>query len=116
MPIIINPGTGPVFDATAESAAANIVAFIADLNVGPLAIRRDEAADSGGRFGFVLTHENGRKIAVDMPGLPIDRVRYVQAPDQNIWNFPRLYVDGSSWVWRYGVNVGRRALLGGENE
>jgi len=31
-----------------------------------------------------------------MPGLPIDEVHWMRQHDQNIWDFPRLYVGGSS--------------------
>ena len=38
---------------------------------------------------------------VDMPGLPLAKVRFTGAKSQDIWTFPRLYVDDSSWVWLY---------------
>lgn len=34
-----------------------------------------------------------------MPGLPLDKVRYVKGEKRSILEFPRLYVDGSSWIW-----------------
>jgi hypothetical protein len=32
-------------------------------------------------------------------------VRYLGIPGQNIWDFPRLFVDGSSWVWKFAIAV-----------
>ncbi|MET9402659.1 hypothetical protein [Kitasatospora sp. NPDC002965] len=40
-----------------------------------------------------------------MPGLSLDQVRWMNEPDQNIWNYPRLFVDGSSWVWWYALGI-----------
>jgi hypothetical protein len=35
----------------------------------------------------------------------LEKVRYLDSENQDIFNFPRLYVDGSSWVWKYALNV-----------
>jgi len=45
-----------------------------------------------------------------MPGLPLDRVRYIGAPEQNAWRFPRLFVDGNSWLWEFALEIARGAL------
>jgi hypothetical protein len=39
-------------------------------------------------------------------------LRFTGAADQNIWDFPRLYVNGSSWVWIYAVGSVADALHG----
>jgi hypothetical protein len=49
-----------------------------------------------GRHGFYATIEaNGvmRVFALAMPGVPCVK--------GNIWDRPRLYVDGNSWAWEY---------------
>jgi hypothetical protein len=74
--IIINPGTWPVKDAT---------------------------FDNGGRFHFIAVDRYGKNRQIDMPGIPLEQVRYMKEDGQNIWDFPRLYVDGDSWVWYYAV-------------
>ncbi len=38
-----------------------------------------------------------------MPGFPLDRVRYIEGEKRSILDFPRLYVDGSSWIWYIGI-------------
>lgn len=108
--VIINPGSGPVAEANEADAIKNMVAFAEDVkaeyDVG-VAVGKPKGEEDG-RWSFDLTVLDGdRKIEheVDMPGLPLERVRYLKLPDQNIWNFPRLYVDGSSWVWCYGVHM-----------
>ena len=102
--IAINPGSGDVANATEESALANIRQFVADLKREGVTIERNASEDRGGRFGFTLS--GGDKVhEVRMPGLPLDRVRYMRETGQNIWHFPRLYVDGSSWVWFFALNV-----------
>jgi hypothetical protein len=106
MSIVINPGTGPVEGATLEQAKANMDAFAADLNKRGLyvtGLTRREDADDDGRYGYLLTMGDARKLEVDMPGLPLDQVRFMDEPGQDIWDFPRLYVDGNSWIWMFAL-------------
>ena len=109
--VFFNPGTGPVVGTSAELAEANMRAFVSEIGAdgfgGP--IGEDE-----GRYAFAVYGEV-RMVGVEMPGLPLDEVRYVGTEDQNIWDFPRLYVDGSSLVWCYAVSSAKRALSG-END
>lgn len=102
MSIIINPGSGPVRDATYENAAFNICVFANE--VGAVVQEGGGKNRGDGRWTFTLQKDAGT-AEVEMPGLPLARVRYIGEPDQNIWDFPRLYVDGSSWVWEFAVRV-----------
>jgi hypothetical protein len=113
----VNPGTGPVVGATVEDARANVDALLRDAGVDPTSVEvdRDPAYDDGGRFSFVV-HGAVRDCEVDMPGLPLDRVRFTGAPDQDIWQFPRMYVDGGSWVWKYAVGFVSRACVPSADE
>ena len=109
MTIYINPGSGPVVGATLENAAENMRAFLEDLvarghTVSNLQYQRDEG-DGRYTFTFVVTDAREEPTEIEMPGLPLDRVRWIGEPDQNIWDFPRLYVNGSSWVWKYALNA-----------
>lgn len=113
--IFINPGTEPVNNATKENARKNIQQFAVDLNMPGIKIRRRKKADYGdGRFAFVLTNSL-YKVEIQMPGLPLEKVRYINSETQNIWHFPRLYVDDSSWVWLFALSCAR-ALLNGDIE
>ena len=40
-----------------------------------------------------------------MPGIPTERVRYLGDPGQNIWDYPRLYVNGESGVWSIALGI-----------
>ncbi len=106
--IFINPGTGPVFGATAQNAAKNIAGLLCDVGIDVKVVRVSEW-DHEGLFGFELQHE-GHTCQVDMPGLELKQVRYVDREMQDIWDFPRLYVDGSSWVWKFAVDIVRETL------
>ncbi len=103
MKIVVNPGSGPVEGATEEYAQANIQHFIADCGDGWRATRCVQD-DCNGRYSFVLWRGN-RCHQVDMPGLPLDRVRYMSGPFQRIGDFPRLYVDGGSWIWKFALSI-----------
>lgn len=124
----INPGSGPVDGATEELACLAMEQLVKD--TGSERFERCPRHDSDGRYGFKIyrrnKHENLNAIDVEMPslspdlhavdvempGLPLDQVRYL-GPPQNILNFPRLYVDGSSWVWCFAVSA---VLRSGESE
>lgn len=118
MAMVVNPGSGPVGDGANEpDARAAMQAFVRDLELGTGVWFHGAGTDDGnGRFrfevGFTKEGEPVRKIEVDMPGLPIEQVRYLDQDGQNIWDFPRLYVNGSSWVWLYATHIARSDLLG----
>lgn len=107
-PAVINPGTGPCEDATLENAIKNMEQFIKD---SPCATRfeRDEGNDMGeGRFAFLvywdgMPGKSTKSIQVDMPGLPLEQVRYMGLDGQKPGDFPRLYVGGGSWWWKFGL-------------
>lgn len=109
--IFNSPGTGPVEGTTNANARVNIAAFIADLDLDRVISDDDFMGECDGRYRFRLALDE-RFVYVDVPGLPLDEVRYVKGPGQNIWHFPRLYVDGSSWVWCYALTMARDALTG----
>jgi len=105
--IIINPGSGPVENASEFEAAESIRHFAIDCGEN-IKVLRVSDEDDRGRFGFLLWDKN-RCALIQMPGLPLERVRYMGEP-QNIYDFPRLYVDGSSWTWVFAINTARSAL------
>lgn len=108
---MINPGSGPVSGATSVQALANTKVFAEEVGAGsfdgPLGTEGD------GRWAYKLWAK-GRSVDVEMPGISLERVRYVDPTTQNIWDFPRLYVDGSSWVWLYAVDMAKSILSGEE--
>jgi hypothetical protein len=118
--VFMNPGTGPVQGATLENAAANMLRLVEDAGIEDahiLHIDAGEDAASDGRYPFEVTAPaSDRLCTVDMPGLPLDQVRYMNEADQNIWHFPRLYVDGSSWVWCYAISSVHRSLMGEDED
>jgi hypothetical protein len=114
MMVEIDPGAGPVRAASRENAEINMRSFVDDLALADVTVD-GPGAHEGGRWTFVLTLGE-RKSKIDMPGLLLDRVRYVKAPGQNIWDFPRLYENGSSWVWIYALDRARESLTGSEDE
>src|SRR5271155_5789946 len=96
-----------------ETATSNIRAFVEEAVPGSAIARNAkhdyDAEDDDGRFAFIL-RLGKRKCEIQMPGLPLEQVRYTGMGGQNAWNFPRLYVDGDSWLWFLAVRNARRAL------
>lgn len=97
--VIQNPGTEKSFGSI-ELAENNIKKFIEDTGI------YFEFEDTGkrleGRFVFKLIHKN-ISYEIGMVGENIESVRYIDGYTQNIWNYPRLYVDGNSYVWIYAL-------------
>lgn len=111
MTIFINPGSGPVADATRENAIKNMEVFVNDLlalgkKVGPCATKFGSELDEG-RLHFDVEIDDDI-YEIEMPGLPLSQVRWMEEPGQDIWDFPRLYVDGSSWIWKFALGVCER--------
>lgn len=95
--VYINPGTGPVQDASPYVARKNMKVFAKELGLEGIKIKRHKKKDGrDGRFCFSLTYQK-TKCHIDMPGLPLDQVRWTK--ELNPWDFPRLYVEGGSWLW-----------------
>lgn len=104
--VIINPGSGAVKAGTVEQSEINIKAFIEDLMVENVQYEFVKVLDDGRHLYKVWNDEHSHEI--EMPALPLENVRYLGLENQNIFHFPRLYVDGSSWVWMYALNVSFR--------
>lgn len=104
--VTINPGTGPVNGATENNATKNIEHFITDCEnnkvKGIQFVRIPDSDYGNGRYAFLLWVDQ-RCHEIQMPGLQLDKVRYINPETQNIWDYPRLYVDGSSWVWKFAL-------------
>lgn len=105
MSIIINPGTGPVEGTDRENADKNMVVFLKDSHTDRFEFVREEG---DGRYTYNVYKEGFNPVEVEMPGLPLEEVRYMKEEGQNIWHFPRLYVGGSSWVWFYAISEWER--------
>lgn len=119
--VVINPGTGEVRGATEDHATTNIQHFIADLQPDDgrrLCVEWSRAPgfDYGkGRYAFVLRTCNGTRFSeIQMPGWPLSEVRFT--PDLDPWVFPRLYVNGSSWLWAYAIGCAHDDLFGERDE
>lgn len=110
----INPGSGPVQEASLEHAAENIKVFAEDIakdhGLTVKDIFRLEDDDDRGYYAYALDVEKGgveRRLRVDMPGLPLEQVRYLNLAGQDAWKYQRLDLDHSSWLWKYAVNLSR---------
>lgn len=138
--VLINPGTGSVGPGALLRHAWRAVrqlrrdvldpSLVARADLGPAITdrvqleRRPRADDhrhesgsifdSRGRYGFAIRVPGSRWIPVDVPGLPVERIRYLGLGQQSAWDYPRLYVDGNSWLWEFAVSVLRGCLSGAD--
>ena len=101
-------------DADVRHVLPNLQRLVEDAGIewGSVVVSVDD--EWGGRWPCLLVL-GGRECWVAMPGLPLERVRYMGEP-QNIWDFPRLYVDGDSWVWEFAIGWVRGILDGTHDE
>jgi hypothetical protein len=104
--IILNPGAGKCEEGTFEQACRNIDSYIEDCGV-PLKIgEKHEVPDENNRYMFKLDFETGMvdfRFEVLMPGVDLEKVRYLELENQDIWDFPRIIMDDESYVWKYGL-------------
>jgi len=105
--IFVNPGTGVVEGASEANARANMKQFVSDCDSSlHWHFRRASRKDYGeGRYAFMVHCEEfpAKKIEIQMPGWVLEEVRYMGLDGQNAWDFPRLYRDGSSWLWEFAI-------------
>ncbi len=100
--IYINPGSGKVKSGSKKQSEENMKQFIADLGVE--AQYEFLEIDDMKRHVYKLSIKK-RTHEIKMPAIPLKDVRYLGHSGQNIWDFPRLYIDGSSWIWKYALDV-----------
>lgn len=101
MTVIINPGTGPVEHATEADARRAVWLLVRDLR------RRGRSVEWDGTFydewdGYWAARPlvDGIPREVDMPGCHPATTRRGKP-----WVSQRLYVDGSSWLWPFALNI-----------
>lgn len=103
--VIINPGTEPNAQATEENAIAIMHRMAADLDIVEDRFARVPARDGRGWFSFSLLSSARKELQIDIPG---------DDPDVTCSSTPfesrRLYVDGSSWLYKYALSSAARFL------
>lgn len=103
--IIINHGSQDIEELGFEQAYKNMKVFIEDCEIELFIAQARLTPEDNGRYFFELKTPLSREVfwEIEMPSLPLEKVRFINEKSQNIWDFPRLYVDGSSWVWKYAI-------------
>jgi hypothetical protein len=120
---VIDNGTGPLTGATLGQARDNTHTFIAEVIAGltngfAVTTTRIEHStvdlgrqEADGRYTFTahLAFVNGKEtvLRVSMPGLPLDRLTFGADAADRPRNFPRMYLDGMSWLWPHAVRLGQ---------
>lgn len=101
MTVVINPGTGPVGGATEDNARHACEQFVLALKASGATALFDGTLGTPreGRWPATITVD-GRTHHVDMPGCDPAITR-----SSTPFVSPRMYVDGSSWWWKYALAV-----------
>jgi hypothetical protein len=100
--IIINPGTFNTPKGDRSQSEHNIKEFIKQLGVDAEYKFIEDC--SNGRHSYKIWNDNHSHI-VDMPAIPLKDIIYKSGEKRSIFEFPRLYVDGSSWLWEFALRV-----------
>ena len=113
----------PVGDVTEKEtsvglARQNVSQLILDagLELADVEVERHPEDDDDGRYCFLLiatgSDNKEYRCEVDMPGVDLSKVRYTGADDQDIFEFPRVWLNGSSWIWSVAKGILGRELDG----
>ena len=106
MNIIINPGTGKTEDHGFEQALSNIKVFIEECSIDVELTSSIKHPSDDGRYSFLLQHKGtGKEFVIKIPALPLAEIYYTDSEKQNINIYPRLYVNGNSYVWKYALLI-----------
>lgn len=106
MSIVINPGTGPLNPdgVSRDKAVTAFRKFKEDLESAGVKSEMGEVS-TGDVHGYwtAFFAVDDRQHEVEIPGLPLDKIRC--GPNDDPWQFQRIYIDGSSWLWDIAVTV-----------
>lgn len=107
--IIVNPGTEAQSNHSADNATKTAEAILQDLEIKDVRFARCAHRDSAdGWYGFDFIGPAG-KVDVDIPGIAPDVVTLGRP-----FKSPRLYVDGSSWLYGYALSAIERKIGEGD--
>lgn len=99
MSLFINPGTEPR-PGTYRNASDTIGRFVQQLHHTVIA-HREEGKDFEGYWAWRLQLLNSEQsVEVHVPGIEPNVIEQGEP-----WVSPRLYVDGSSWLWGYALDI-----------
>lgn len=96
--VLINPGTEPLTDANEADARRNLAELISDAGLKGATVK--VIGESGGRWDFRVTVA-GHSVEVASPGCPMGAAK----GSLGVWQQPRFYVDGNSWLWEFAVKT-----------
>jgi hypothetical protein len=101
MTFLINPGTETQENTTEENSVVSAEQFVKDLGIEGISLHREEKRDNRGWYGFII-EKGDTRIPLDIPG--VDPKRFLKGEP---FYSPRCYVDGSSWLYGFGINIAR---------
>lgn len=98
--IVINPGTEPITGASRKNALKAAEYFMEDLGYKGFSFKLiEEHGNEQGWFDFKFK-KNDFSLTVSFPGSDPEITRLGKP-----WESPRIYVEGSSWLWGYGLDI-----------
>lgn len=96
---IINPGSGPVINSRKRQADAACRAIIRDAGLDGVRFElANEERQYEGRYIYWFI-KGKMRVEVMMPGVTLKVLR------GDLLHAPRLYIDGSSWFWKFAVGI-----------
>lgn len=104
--ITINPGTEAVDNPSLEEATKSAKEFARRLDLPNLKLIRDSENDDDGFFGFKLKLYS-KEVKIQIPGEKSETFL-----ESKPFKSRRCYVNGSSWLFGYGLESARDKLMG----
>ena len=103
---IINPGTEAIGNPSLEEAIKSAKEFARRLDLPNLKLIRDSKIDDDGFFGFKLKLYN-KEVEIQIPGEKSETFL-----ESKPFKSRRCYVNGSSWLFGFGVGIASDKLMG----
>lgn len=105
MVVIINPGTEGRGSATLENAQVIVDRICDELTIPKSSVSRLPAQDRPEKGYWAFQVSSLPPFSIDVPGDDPDNF-FLSKPFES----RRMYVDGSSWLWRYAIGTFERCL------
>lgn len=93
-------------------AYENVQKFMKDCEIELHIAKAEFIPDEKKRYTFILESNevDNYTLKITMPSLSLDKVRYTEEKNQDVYNYHRILINDSSWLWKYAL-ITRKKLI-----